>query len=567
MHILVVDDQALNRTMLQYMLEVEGYQVSLAENGRVAIETFNQVKPDVVLLDVIMPEMDGFETAPELKKMSGDVHLPIIFITSLDDQKSMLRCLEVGGDDFLAKPFDKVILSAKIKAHGRNRELSIRILEQRNELKYHQNLMDREHKIVEHIFSNALNNNRYIKDILSHHLSPASMFNGDMLLANRSQLGSSYILLGDFTGHGLAAAVGALPTAQTFFNLTNRGMSVGDIAREINNQLINLLPDDMFCAAAIIELSNSGKAVSIWCGGMPDILVVNRNSGIKQRIQAQHMALGILDNDEFEHASINCEVQDTDSLILYTDGVTESENKAGEMFGQERLEGFYNEQPKAELVDVISCLDDFRGATEQADDISLVQINCLASPKPEAVSENSIPPLPWHISLDLSPDDIRNTDPVANILDMVSAFEGMEKHRSTLFLLLAEMYNNSVDHGLLKLDSAIKDAEDGFFEYYMQRQEKLEQLTEGSLTLNISYAPGIESIKLSVTDSGEGFDTSEIADIQNRTEQHGRGLKLILELGEKLEYQDQGRTIIVHYSVAQSKALDEIPDAETAEIE
>lgn len=562
MHILVVDDQALNRTMLQFMLETEGYQVSLAENGRHAIEQFKQFNPDVVLLDVIMPEMDGFETAPILKKLSGDVHLPIIFITSLDDQKSMLKCLDVGGDDFLAKPFDKVILSAKLKAHGRNRDLSIRILEQRNELKYHQNLVDREHKIVEHIFSNALSGNEYLPEILSHHLSPASKFNGDILLANRSQIGSSYFLLGDFTGHGLAAAVGALPTAQTFLNLTNKSMPVGEIAKQINTQLLNLLPDDMFCAAIIIELSHSGKALSIWSGGMSDILVVNEQQGVTTHIVAQHMALGILEDDEFDTASINHQANEGDKLILYTDGITEAENSAGEMFGEDRLDAFYNANTKAKISDLVQCLDDFMANTEQADDISLAEIKCIQSPPHLLLDLDEIPALPWKISLHLTPADIRNTDPVANILDMVSSFEGMGKHRSTLFLLLAEMYNNSVDHGLLKLPSTVKDDEDdedGFLAYYIQRQERLEQFETGYLDLEVAYLPEKKVIQLLITDSGDGFDTTKVVDMNNRNEQHGRGLKLITELSESLEYLQGGKTILVHYSVCNSKssALDE----------
>ena len=124
MKVLVVDDQELNRTLLQFLLEEDGYEVSIATNGREAIECFDEVSPDLVLLDVVMPVMDGFATAPIIKKKAGELYLPIIFITALDDQASLKRCLEVGGDDFLNKPFDKVILSAKIRAHARIRALS-----------------------------------------------------------------------------------------------------------------------------------------------------------------------------------------------------------------------------------------------------------------------------------------------------------------------------------------------------------------------------------------------------------------------------------------------------------
>ncbi|AWB67032.1 fused response regulator/phosphatase [Saccharobesus litoralis] len=556
MRILVVDDQDLNRTMLQFMLESEGYEVILAEHGKVAIDIFDDVQPDIVLLDVVMPVMDGYETAPLLKQKAGDIHLPIIFITALDDQKSMLKCLEVGGDDFLAKPFDKVILTAKIRAHQRNRELSQSVTEQNKTLLYHQNQTEREHLIVEHIFSNALNNNNFVENIVDYHLSPASMFNGDLFLANRSPMGGSYILLGDFTGHGLAAAVGALPTAQTFFAMTAKGLAVGDIAKEINSQLLRLLPDDMFCAACIIELSSHGKALSVWSGGMPDVLLINKESGIKQRIPSQHMALGILEDDEFDIDSYNFEVHPLDKLIAFTDGVIEAHNARDVMFGQERLESLYQSNPEANISDVIETLRAFCGDIEQQDDVSMCQVNCLPIEDEYRDPEEKLAPLPWQFTLNVCPDHIRETDPVSHILDMISGIKGMTKHRSTLFLVLAELYNNAVDHGLLNLDSKLKDGEDGFFNYYMQRQEALDNLTSGQVTLTASYDPDEHLVCFIVKDTGKGFNCGSVNKENHLDNQHGRGISLIGELCQSIAYSDNGTKVEVKYSTDSTSAED-----------
>lgn len=551
MRILVVDDQDLNRTMLKFMLESEGYEVILAEHGQQAVDIFDEAQPDIVLLDVIMPILDGYETAPLLKEKAGDFHLPIIFITALDDQKSMLKCLEVGGDDFLAKPFDKVILTAKIRAHQRTRELSQSVTAQNEALLYHQNQTNREHQIVEHIFSNALNNNEFVKDVVKYHLSPASMFNGDLFLANRSPMGGSYVLLGDFTGHGLAAAVGALPTAQTFFAMTAKGLSVGDIAKEINTQLLRLLPDDMFCAACIIELSTHGKALSIWSGGMPDILLINQKEGIKQRIPSQHMAMGILEEDEFDIGSYSFEVHPEDKIIAFTDGVIEAHDINDEMFGQERLEAIFEANPYATIKNVIDNLNQFCGDIEQQDDVSMCQVNCLPINDEISGNDHAIAPLPWHFSLPVKPDEIRTTDPVSHILDMISGIKGMSKHRSTLFLVLAELYNNAVDHGLLNLDSSIKDEEDGFFNYYIQRQDALDILSNGKVDISAEYDPDNKIVSFIVKDSGKGFNDKN-QDLSPQTElelPHGRGINLIKELCQSIQYTDNGSRVEVHYSV------------------
>ena len=113
MKILIVDDESINRFLLMHMLEEQGYiQCAEAPNGEEAIRLAESFQPDLVLLDVVMPGLSGFDVAPRLKKMAKDNYLPIIFITSLEDNESLVRCLEVGGDDFTSKPFDKVILAA-----------------------------------------------------------------------------------------------------------------------------------------------------------------------------------------------------------------------------------------------------------------------------------------------------------------------------------------------------------------------------------------------------------------------------------------------------------------------
>ena len=112
--ILIVDDEEINRIMLREMLSEAGYSDFIeAGNGLEAVELACRHKPDIVLLDVIMPGMSGTEAAPHIKASSPDCYLPILFITSLDDEQSLVRCLASGGDDFISKPFEKIILHAK----------------------------------------------------------------------------------------------------------------------------------------------------------------------------------------------------------------------------------------------------------------------------------------------------------------------------------------------------------------------------------------------------------------------------------------------------------------------
>ena len=549
--VLVVDDQELNRNLLQHMLKHEGFDVVLANDGLQAIEKCKEESPDLVLLDVVMPNLDGYETAPRLKALSGEVYLPIIFITALGDQESLKRCLDVGGDDFLNKPFDRVILQAKIKAHARIRDLSIKTYEQKKELDYHKLQTEREHQIVEHIFNRALAGNYKVPELLDFHLSPASMFNGDLLLVEIGPTGNLYVMMGDFTGHGLSSAVGTLPVSRTFYSMAQKGMSVGDIAIEINKILLTLLPDDMFCAASIVELNSSGKSLSIWAGGTPDMYLVTEGKGITQVINSQHMALGILEENEFESTALNYSVADDEQLILFTDGVVETFNPEREIFGYDRLTDLLND-PKIDHLDkIISQLNDFRGEAERDDDISILWLKCKQVDSHVVNEPTSYSNLCHNYQLTINSEQLKFSDPVVEIIDMLSGLKGLDEHRSNLFLLLSEAYNNAVDHGILELDSGIKDSENGFLDYYLLREEKLSSLDEGEINIHVEFVPNLNCLKIRVTDSGKGFNQLSDSITKSADIEHGRGNMLLQELAEQVDYNEAGNDVVITYNLNQ----------------
>ncbi len=113
--ILVVDDQDAGRFTLESLLATQGYRVLPASNGPEALAIASADPPDIILLDIMMPGMDGFEVCRRLRANPITAEIPVIFVTALDDQESMLKGLDVGADDFISKPFSKVRLRAQLQ--------------------------------------------------------------------------------------------------------------------------------------------------------------------------------------------------------------------------------------------------------------------------------------------------------------------------------------------------------------------------------------------------------------------------------------------------------------------
>src|SRR6218665_1620751 len=204
LRILVADDSPTDRLIMETLLKRQGHVVDAVADGLAAVQRFEESPPDLVLLDVMMPEMDGISAARRMRELAGNELIPIIFLTSLNDARDLAACLEAGGDDFLSKPYNPVILQAKIKAFSRVRRLHSEVRSQREHL-------IAEQQAAKAIFDRIARQGALRTENIRYLMSPMAIFNGDVLLAARQPGGDLLVLLGDFTGHGLPAAIGIMP--------------------------------------------------------------------------------------------------------------------------------------------------------------------------------------------------------------------------------------------------------------------------------------------------------------------------------------------------------------------
>jgi CheY-like chemotaxis protein len=556
---LIADDERTNRIMIGAILKQIGYEVIQAENGSEAVELFRNESPDIILMDVMMPVMNGYDAVRTIKSIQSDKFTPVIFLTGVTGEDDLAKCIEVGGDDFLTKPISTTLLKAKIQSMERFSSLHSEV-----NMLYARTQQDQ--RMAEEVFAGAVVSDNVALHSIHTLLKPAELFSGDVLLSAYSPSGDLNVLMGDFTGHGLAAALGAMPASEVFRAMTNKGYSTQQILSAINSKLLGLLPTGMFMATQFITVANTLDHVSVCNCGMPDILFLDgNNSEIKHRVSSNGIPLGISDEIEFSDLIEIINVNHGDKILLTTDGVIEAVNKNKEQFGIHKLEqAILNAPAKGSVIEYISrSLNDHCGSASQADDISLAEIPCSSELLPNLNRELAKaihkadsaydPNFEGAIEfvLTLHGNRLCDADPIPLLINHINEIDGLGSHRRVLYTIMTELYSNALDHGVLGLNSSLKNSQDGFTQYFTEREKRLETLADGYIRISLSshLSPSGGEITITISDSGSGFDYKNYqCDNSDESRLFGRGLQLIKELCSSLNFLEPGNQVEAVYS-------------------
>ncbi|HEC12139.1 MAG TPA: hypothetical protein ENI80_02665, partial [Acidiferrobacteraceae bacterium] len=264
----------------------------------------------------------------------------------------------------------------------------------------------------------------------------------------------------------------------------------------------------------------------------------------------QHMPLGILQDSEFDAQTEIFNVEKGDKVYLYSDGVVEAETPDKEIFGSDRLKALLNTQGDDRFERVLSELKAFTGASNQNDDITLVEITCCDIPAAEHEEDNSGDEdfvLPWQLSVSLSVREMREQDPVAELSGMLGSLPVLARHKGVLHVLLSEMYSNALDHSILGLDSLSKEDYEKFSDYYKEREAQLHKLKDASIVFDLSFFPDPSEprLEIRIQDSGKGYKGHISSDTDDKL--HGRGLQIINNFCDKVSFSDNGTTLEAQY--------------------
>lgn len=431
----------------------------------------------------------------------------------------------------------------------------------------HQARLEREQEKAEQIVAKALGSSALQTSGLRYFYRPAAILSGDLLLAEHRPNGNLLVLIGDFTGHGISAAVGVPGVAEVFYERVRHGAHPAELLDLINDRLYRNLPPDMFMSAALIEIDCRHHRLGVWNGGMPPLWLL-QGSRVIVSFQSTELPLGVV--GELTGGRRQIAYHDLPAggyLYACSDGVIEASLDSGQMYGAEGVEKALTAAAPGQGYDkVIEQLERYWASAESDDDTTLLEIDLdrLVSTGKEK-GYGAVAPSPWQTELVLDAGTLSRLNPVPAIIDLICNLGAMEEQRQRLYFIIAELFNNALEHGVLGLDSTLKYSAEGFEDYYRQRYKALAELDEGEIRIRVASQVqpaeagrgSAAAVSIEIIDSGPGFDYQGVlaqpashssTDSRSSNSYAGRGIRMVSELADSLEFWPPGNRVVVRLS-------------------
>ncbi len=383
--LLIVDDSGPTRKLLVRHLQRAGYTTAEATTGRQALEMIAAQRPDLVLLDILMPEMNGYEVLERIKSDPELRDLPVIMISALEDTDSIARCIEMGAEDHLPKSFNPTVLKARIGASLERKRLRDREVELFEKLKAsyerERQLAERELQIARDIqmsmvpkrFADTHAQPEY--DLYAT-LQPAREVGGDLYLF--FPLGEQRLLLAvaDVSGKGVPAALFMAMTTTLLKGLARPELSPAELLARANASLADGNDASMFVTLFCGILDLTSGALSFSNAGHNPPLLVRAGGQVERLALPPGIALGLSPAAPYRTEEVV--LAPGEALLAYTDGVTEATNPRDELFTEERLRAVLTGHGAAEVREligaVLSAVGEFAAGAPQSDDIAMLAV-------------------------------------------------------------------------------------------------------------------------------------------------------------------------------------------------
>lgn len=376
--ILAVDDTPENLDVVRGILASQ-YTVKVAINGPMALKIVEKQPPDLILLDIMMPGMNGYEVCERLKANPETSHIPVIFLTAMEQTADEASGFKLGAADYITKPVNPPILEARVKTHLALKQSMDELNKAYGVIKLQKDRMQQELNVGHDIQMSMLplvfppfpERDEFSINAL---LKPAREVGGDFydfFFISKDEL---CLVIGDVSGKGVPGALFMAVTRTMIKSSASGDRSPASIVTRVNDELSVDNPQSMFVTLFLgIVNVKSGEFRFTNAGHNPPYII--KNGGELACLDNRDgPIIGAIEGIAYRENELSFSRNDT--LLLFTDGVTEAMDPAGELYLEDRLEGFLNKQqalPTDVLVnEVLAAVEEFAADAEQADDITLL---------------------------------------------------------------------------------------------------------------------------------------------------------------------------------------------------
>ena len=368
--VLLVDDAKANLDILVEGLKAD-HKLSLALNGEMALQIAARTPPDLVLLDIVMPGLDGYEVCRRLRQMPETAEVPIMFLSSLDEVQNKTRGFEAGANDYLTKPFEMLEVKARVRSLLKAKAYSDAVKEQiASDLRIAREI---QMGMLPHDFAPF---ERAFRVEFGAVLEPAREVGGDLYGVCAAAKERLVLFLGDVSGKGIPASM-FMVRAISLARLLAREIAEPErILVRLNDELATDNPSGMFVTFQCAMFDPGSGRLTIANAGHCRPVLLRAGAPPRWAVKNLGTALGFEPGLEFERTELMLQAGDT--LIFYTDGVSEAFNPQDECYGDQRLladaGALAGQPPPALTAGLLERVRAFAAGAPQSDDIAILTL-------------------------------------------------------------------------------------------------------------------------------------------------------------------------------------------------
>lgn len=507
--VLLVDDAKANLDILVEALKGD-HKLSLALNGETALQIAARTPPDLVLLDILMPGMDGYEVCRRLRQMPETAEVPIMFLSSLEEVQNKTRGFEAGANDYVTKPFDMPEVKARVRSLLKAKAYNDAVKEQiASELRIAREIQMgilpqdfTEFEKAYHVRFGAL-------------LHPAREVGGDLYGVCAATPHKLVFFIGDVSGKGIPASMFMVRVSSLARLLARQFVDPEQILARLNDELAVDNPSGMFVTFLCAVFEPATGRLSLANAGHCRPVLLRPGQAPRWAVKNLGTALGFEPGLVFERT--NLDLRPGDSLLLYTDGITEAFNPEEECFGNERLlaelEPLATATAPAVAHHLFRRIRAFAATAPQSDDIAILAVTVSDPNGPDGET--------LELELRATPEEVMRA--VETLQQTAAGWRLGERETFALALALEECASNIVNHGLER---------------------------DGGRSFHLRIHRAADRVTLELRDGGPAFDPTQVAARQPGPEDAHRapggwGVQLVRHYMDDITYRrEDGENVL-----------------------